>query len=646
MSDVSLAPLLGAGLDRLCAPRSIAIIGASDRAGSFGRRTQENLAHFQGDLHLVNPRREEIGGVPCHASVLDIPEPPDCVVIATPREAVEPLFDECVKAGVGGALVYASGFAEVRRAELVDLQSRLTTKARASGVRLIGPNSIGFVNFGNGAGVTFMNDLNLPLGFEADPARKRIALVSQSGGLGLAITQSMMSGNFFSHVLTCGNSCDVDVADYVAYLADDPGCDVIACNFEGVADPLRMRDAALKASAADKPLIVYKMAEGEAGARAAAAHTGCIAGSHDAYRSMFDLAGAVMVEEYEALLETASFFAKARPNKGEGMAVVATSGGAAIMAADAAERRGVPLPQPDADLRARLAARVPEYGSPANPCDVTAQVLNDMASLIDCAEGFLEREEYGAFLIPHLFAYKASIARIPLLDELAARHGKVICAIWVSAWLEGPGAEEMVSHPNTVLFRSTDRCFAAFALWRQWLRRKDLTATAGRISPDGALDTARVVLEAASGRALRDDEMQTVLSAYGLAAAAREQDAASVGAVELAASGEPDALFGPLISIRHGGALAEVLDDAVTAPAPVSPLQAERLLRRLRHATVFEGAGGAQPVDMGALATQIARISELVADNASQIDQIDINSLVCKGADVTAADVRILCSDG
>ena len=170
---------------------------------------------------------------------------------------------------------------------------------------------------------------------------------------------------------------------------------------------------------------------GESGATAAASHTGSLAGSHEAYRTMFENAGAVMVEEYETLLETAAFFAKARPNNGPGMAVVATSGGAAIMAAD-----GVPLPQPSPALRERLAARIPHFGSTDNPADVTAQVMNDMQSLIDCAEGFIESEEYGAFLIPHLFAYETSTARIPVLDEIAARHRKVICTVWLSAWLE------------------------------------------------------------------------------------------------------------------------------------------------------------------------------------------------------------------
>ena len=344
----------------------------------------------------------------------------------------------------------------------------------------------------------------------------------------------MLTGHFFSHVYTCGNSSDVDIADCIAYLSQDPTCRVIACNFEGHSNPRRVRDAALMASDAGKPLIIYKMATGESGATAAASHTGSLAGSHEAYRTMFENAGAVMVEEYETLLETAAFFAKARPNNGPGMAVVATSGGAAIMAADAAEKNGVPLPQPSPALRERLAARIPHFGSTDNPADVTAQVMNDMQSLIDCAEGFIESEEYGAFLIPHLFAYETSTARIPVLDEIAARHGKVICTVWLSAWLEGPGHRQITDAPHTVLFRSMDRCFATFAAWRRWLDRGRLTAEAPRSTPDGAREQAAALLGAADGATMGEREAKPVLAAYGLEMVA-ERGAADPAAARAAA---------------------------------------------------------------------------------------------------------------
>ena len=172
----------------------------------------------------------------------------------------------------------------------------------------------------------------------------------------MALAQAVVRGVSFSHVLTSGNSCDVDMADYISYLADDPSCAAIACVFEGMAEPERMLIAAERAWQRDKPLIVFKMATGEQGAAAAMSHTGSLAGSQAAYRAVFRRAGAILVEDYEALCETAAFFAKARPPKARGVAVVAASGGAAIMAADRAEQFGVPLPQP-VGRGARRAAR-------------------------------------------------------------------------------------------------------------------------------------------------------------------------------------------------------------------------------------------------------------------------------------------------
>ena len=717
MSDAETAAVTPPGLDdnlrRLFAPKSIAIIGASDRPGSFGLRTQANLARFVGDLHLVNPRRDEIGGKPCVRAIGEIPEAPDLAIIATPRDSVEGLVDECIAAGVGGILIFASGFAEVGRPELAELQHRVAAKAREAGVRIVGPNAIGYVNYGIGAGMTFMDGIYLDLGFDAPPEARAIGLVSQSGALGLGITQAMQIGYFFSHALTCGNSSDVDVADCIAWLAHENSCRVIAVNFEGHANPRRVAAACRIASDAGKPVVIYKMATGESGAAAAASHTGSLAGAHDAYRTMFELAGAVMVDEYEALLDTAAFFATARPNAGEGVAVVTGSGGAGIIAADAAEKHGVPLPQPAPDLLERLKARLPEFGATANPCDVTAQVLNDMGSLIECADGFMEREEYGALVNFHLFSNDVALRRIPIFDELAGKHGKPICTVWLSPWPEAPGARELIAAPNTALFRSTDRCFSALAAWRRWLAREPLTQAGPRSAPAGAREMAAPLLAASGSATMTEREAKPVLAAYGLAMieerAAADAETARTAAdaigypvamkldapemahktevggvalnlldgdavaaaysamiaratahdpdtkirgvliqkmagkgVEMVIGGRVDPVFGPLVVVGIGGVLVEILRDTVVAPAPVTPCQAERLIERLRYASMLDGVRDLPAVDRAALADAVARVSELLADFPDQIAELDVNPVICRGSEITAVDALII----
>jgi len=258
------------------------------------------------------------------------------------------------------------------------------------------------------------------------------------------------------------------MADCVAYLADDPACTVIACLFEGMSEPERLLAAAELAWQAGKPLVVYKMATGEEGATAALSHTGALAGSYAAYAAAFRRAGVVLVEDYESLIPTASFFAKAPKPTAPGVAIVAASGGAAIMAADRAQQHGVPLPQPNPAVRAILEARIPEFGSARNPCDVTAQVINDPNSLIECVEALLAAPEYGALAMPAVYSSEASTRFIPVYDDLAGRYGKIICSPWQSEWRDGPGAKEREQARNVALFPTVNSCFAALAAanWR------------------------------------------------------------------------------------------------------------------------------------------------------------------------------------
>jgi acyl-CoA synthetase (NDP forming) len=419
-----------ADLTRLLHPASVAVIGASTRAGSFGERVLHNLGHYGGRVYPVNARYERIGDHRCFPTVAALPEVPDCAVVTAAREAVEEIVLDCARAGVGGVVIFASGYAETGREDCIAQQHRLALIAHESNMRIVGPNCIGVVNAPLDMRVTFMDITPIPA-----PRKQSIGMVSQSGALGMALAQAVVRGMSFSHVLTSGNSCDVDMADYISYLADDPSCAAIACVFEGMAEPERMLIAAERAWQRDKPLIVFKMATGEQGAAAAMSHTGSLAGS----QAVFRRAGAILVENYEALAETAAFFAKAPPPKASGVAVVAASGGAAIMAADRAEQFGVPLPQPNDSVREILLSHIPEFGSARNPCDVTAQILANPESLNACADALLGDPSYGALVVPQTYGYAPSAKRIPVYNSLAAKHGKIACIAWQTEWLEGPG---------------------------------------------------------------------------------------------------------------------------------------------------------------------------------------------------------------
>ena len=498
-------------LQRMLNPASLAIIGASSRAGAFGERVLNNLQDYSGRIHLVNARYDKIGDRPCFPSVGALPESPDVAIITVAREVVDQVVEECIAAGVGGMIVFASGYSETGKPERIAQQDRLARRARESGIPIIGPNCIGTVNFALRSRITFM-----PYAPMAPPQSGSIGIISQSGALGFSMEQAMHRGASVSHVLTSGNSCDVDMADYVAYLADEPQCGAIALLFEGMDNPMRLVEACEYAWARGKPVVACKLAVGASGAEAAMSHTGSLAGSQAAYRAAFERAGVVLVDNYEQIMETAAFLAKAPAPCGRGIAILASSGGAAIMAADKAELHGVALPQPEAAAAAVLEARIPEFGSTRNPIDVTAMVMNDPECIPACADALLADPNYSALLIPMVFANAAGIARVPMYGELARRHGKPVVVVWITDWLEGPMSQELEHEAGVGLFRSMDRAFSTLAAWHRAgdARQRPMREPAPLAAPGARQEAAAMI--AAAGRTLTESESKTAFAAYGI----------------------------------------------------------------------------------------------------------------------------------
>ncbi len=500
---------------RLFAPRSVAVVGVSTNVGAFGSVTYANIAgpgRFEGPVYPVNAKYDEIAGRRCYPSVAALPETPDCVFIAVPRDSVEAIVADCARRGVGGVVIFASGFSETGIAQRVAQQQRLLAISEAADMRLLGPNCVGFMNYGLGLVGTFG-----AASFKGAPRGRAIGLVSQSGAVGAALAQAQEHGLALSHLLTCGNASDVDVADQVAYLAADPTCRAVACLFEGMADPGRFLEAARLCRNADKPLVVHKLGTSERGAQAAVSHTGSVAGSQAAYQAALEQAGVILVDEVEALLDTCSFFAKAPAPKATGVAVAAVSGGACIMLADKAELHAVDLPQPAAATLSVLERLIPEYGSPGNPCDMTAQVLSTPEQLHQCFEALMADPQYGALVVPHTYAYAPATARIEILGRAAAHHGKIACNVWLTQHLEGPGAIESEQNEHVATFRSMNHCMAALARWHrhaQW--RRDVDMHDDRVSSTEAHAKAAALIDASPNAALTEREGKEVLAAYGV----------------------------------------------------------------------------------------------------------------------------------
>lgn len=457
--DTPQRPLYAPGaLAPLLRPRSIAIVGASDRPGSLGARALANLAGYEGAVFPVSERLSEIGGRRCYPRLSALPEAPDCVVLAIPAAAIETVLAECAAAGARAAVVFASGYAELQTAEGLAAQSALSRIAREADLRLVGPNTTGFANLVTGAHCGFAE---FPHGYR--PSRGTIAIVSQSGAMGLGLSQAAEHGVSISHVLTAGNSADVDVADFLAALAVEPEVRAVALAFEGVASPERLEEAARAVLAAGKPVAAIKLGRSAAGAAAARWHTASNTGDAARWSDLFARCGIVEVTDLARLIETAAFLAKSgdlpRPTAAPAIAILSSSGGMGILAADAAARHGIATPQPSDGTARALAAHLPAFGSPRNPCDATAQATSNPESLVRCADALLADPRFDALVLPWGKAWVSPC--FDALSEVAASHGKPLCLVWMSQWLEGPGAAEAERLEQVSVFRSLDGCMAA-----------------------------------------------------------------------------------------------------------------------------------------------------------------------------------------
>ncbi len=690
-------PLYGrAELERLLAPRSIAIVGVSQNPGGFGNRTLANMDAYAGEVFLVNPKYDALDGRRCYPSLLALPRSPDCVVIALPREAAEGALRQCAEVKAGGAIVYASGYGETGKPERQAEQERLADLAREGNVRLLGPNCIGIANNLLRAGALFQPEypsIRRPGG--------RVGIVSQSGALGYSLAQGAMHGTAVTHVLAAGNSCDVDVCDLASYLVEVPECRAIAFLFEGAKDAQRLLALGEKSLAAGKPIIAFKMGTGAEGAAAAKSHTGTLAGSAQAYRSALQRAGFVIAEGFEEIMELVAFFAKSPPPQARGVAAMATSGGAAVLAADVAEELGIAMPQPGEAAAKILRAAIPDFGSPRNPCDVTGQVLNDPDSFRICSDAMLADPAYGALIVPTVTSARGlTEARVPVMSELAERHGKPVCTVWLSEWREGPGAETYETDPRVARFGSMRGCFGAIAAWHEWDERR---ARAGQLAPRVSKAADRSLF-CNKKRLLSEREAKAALAEYGIVCVPERRarnadeaveaaaqlgypvvlkadlpelahkteagavrldlrDAESVraacaemtvakqgflvqpmmrGGIELVVGAKRDPLFGQLLLIGLGGVLVEIMRDTALSLAPVGKSEARRMLQRLRGFRLLEGYRGGPAANLDALCETIARVSELASDFADVIEEIDVNPLLARPEGAIALDALIV----
>ncbi len=376
-------------LTRLLRPRSVAVVGASERDDSYAGETLLNLrlAGFAGPVWGVNPKRAEAHGFPCFPSLSELPEVPDAVVVGIPAAGVPEVVEEAGALGCGGAVVYGAGFGEIALG--AEHQRKLSEAAARHSLPVCGPNGNGIVALHSGAAM--WGDTLRAL--EPGP----VALVSQSGNVAVNALAARR-GLRFHTVVSCGNSVAVDPADWMAALARDDTVRSIALYLEGDGDGALLCEALAECAERGVGVAVLKAGESSAGAAAATAHTGAVAGDQRVFRALVEEAGAAWAEDVHDLLEIAKSLAVhgVRPFESTtlrgsgpsgsdpgGLAILTCSGGDSALAADECARLGLRLPLLDAGTAARLRALLPDAATVGNPLDYTALIWGDVERLSD-----------------------------------------------------------------------------------------------------------------------------------------------------------------------------------------------------------------------------------------------------------------------
>ncbi len=354
------------GLDRLFRPRSVAVIGASRDRHRVGGAILHNLLsfEFQGQVFPVNPRASVVHSLKCYPSVEDIPDPVDLAVIAVPKPCVLDAIEACGRKGVGAVVLITAGFKETGEAGLA-LEREVLARARHYGIRLVGPNCMGVINMAP--------DVRLQASFSAnEPEAGNVAFSSQSGALGEAILALLRErGLGLSMFVSLGNKADVSGNDLLEYWERDPQTRVILMYVESFGNPVRFLDICQRVSRT-KPILAVKSGRTAAGARAAASHTGSLAGADNAVQSLFTQSGVIRASSIEELFVYASAFASQPLPGGTRVAIVTNSGGPAILATDACIELGLQIPTLADDTQARIRAVVAPEASVANPVDMIA----------------------------------------------------------------------------------------------------------------------------------------------------------------------------------------------------------------------------------------------------------------------------------
>lgn len=691
----------GSPLGSLLHPRSVAVIGASDDPLRIGGRPIAYMLQqgYTGKLLPVNPKRDRIQGLAAYASVADLPETPDVAIVAVAAELTPQVIHDLGARGTPVAIVFSAGFAEMGEAGAA-LERRMLAAARATGIRVLGPNTLGAINPRIGFYGSFTSVVEG--GF---PAAGRVGIASQSGAYGSHILGLARNcGIGVSSVAISGNESDITLGELVQAFVDDPDTDVIAVYSEGVRDGASLLAALEAARQARKPVVMMKVGTSAIGSAAAQSHTASIAGDDAVTDAILAEYGVVRARSTEHLLDVARLATRRVYPVGNSLGVITVSGGAGVIISDAAEAVGLPMPEMPADAQRRLKEMIP-FSSPRNPVDCTAQFLNDLSITERFTETMIEAGRYQSILGFFTYTVNAESIADRLRAQLKAISAKHPDRLFVLSILASPERMRDYEQDGFTVFEDPARAVAAIHAMGQFgeafarpprapapelppiplpgrtpseAEAKRILAQAGiAAAPERVCATAGEAADAA--QALGYPVVMKILSPDilhkseigGVLLDVRDADAARAGfgtlidrarqaapqariegvlvarqltgGVECILGIQRDPVFGPVAMFGLGGIFVEILQDVVLRPCPFGEDVAEAMIRAIQGAPLLLGARGKPPVDVPALAAMLSRLSVFAHQAGERLASIDLNPVFAlpEGQGAYAADAVI-----
>ena len=694
-------------LNKLLKPTSVAVIGASEKEG-FGGDVCRNILSYVEDrshVYFIHPKRDSVFGVPCYKSISDVPENVDLMVICTSQKTVIPLLQEGAKKGVGGAVVFASGYGEVGTAEGKQNEAELIAAAKELDIAVMGPNCAGFVNY--------IDNVQAFAFISAKRDRKgSVGVVSQSGQLCLSMMDD--PGMRFSYNISAGNGKIVQMEDYMDFLVDDEDTKVVSIYIEGVKNADKFAAVLKKAAEKRKPVVILKAGRSAKGGAIAASHTGSLSGSDASFDAVLKKFGAIRVDDLEELIAMSLMLStmKRMPEKAT-FASMNLSGGETGICADVGSLNGIEYPDFTEETLKKLKEQLPSYASPNNPLDMTASLSYDADLYAGALRTVMDDPNIGMVLIGYTLLLEIADPCIHYMykgiEKVVQEKGgncKPIAMIPFAENTRNPEYQEKLFQigvpvlPPPVYAFKLLRHLADFIAYEPETKTLELAVghpkseetqalseheskqeliVYGVPVPDEVIVTSKeeaaqfaknhpdpLVMKVESADILHKSDVGGVkLNVCGPEAAekAYEEIMESVTAkrpdahingiltvpmldagVEIIIGVNNDPQFGPMIMVGMGGVFVEVFKDVALYPAPLKEEEALEMLKSLKSFKLLNGYRGTEKCDIKALCQTIVAISNYAQANKDVLKELDINPLFVypEGKGVGVADALIV----